>query len=71
MENITKEIIEKSMAQWMADEGLTDAGIADDLGVTRQTVWRWRKQGVLPHQRDRVLIMRMAGDGVVILFGAS
>lgn len=71
MENIVQEKTEIHFAQWMADEGLSDAGFAKDIGVSRQTVWRWRENGVVPAPRDQISIQNKAGDSLIILFGAS
>jgi hypothetical protein len=67
MENINDVKKDKALAQWMMDEGLSDKDLSEIVEVRRQTVWRWRTKGHVPHARERKKIKQHAG--VNIIFG--
>lgn len=69
MEKNKSEKTEVPLATWMADNDLTDADVADHVDVRRETVWRWRTKGHLPHQRERKKIEKWAG--CQIIFGGT
>lgn len=42
--------------------------IVDDLGIARQTLWRWRKEGSVPpgyRYRDRLVLFTAAEVGAI------
>lgn len=43
--------------EWMEDRGLNDEKVANRLGVTRQTIWKWRKE---QHRLDPGKIAQLA-----------
>jgi len=65
MENINDQIVSKTLAQWMNDHQVTDSDLADLLVVSRQTVWRWREKGIIPHPRYRRDIQSHADCNIV------
>lgn len=42
--------------------GLTQAQLAEKVGVNTMTVWRWRKKGLPQHGAARALIERLADE---------
>ncbi|MEE8206889.1 MAG: hypothetical protein V3T82_08060 [Nitrospinaceae bacterium] len=69
MENINCETADKTLSQWMLDADVTDADLAQFLEVRRETVWRWRTKGFVPHARERKKIIERAGCNIV--FGGA
>ena len=65
MENANHEIADKTLSQWMADEGLKDVPLAATLEVRRETVWRWRTKGIVPNRREQKKIIKLAGTNII------
>lgn len=53
----------------MADDLLTTEEVADLLRVSRQTLWRWRKDGTLPARKVGALVRYRRSDVDALLDG--
>jgi transcriptional regulator with XRE-family HTH domain len=52
------------LSEWLAAEKRTDKSLAAEMGVTRQTISRWRRGTDIPQKTKMAEIVRITGGKV-------